>query len=86
MTCQAHPSDAIATAILLYLERHPAAADTAEGITKWWLPEGSHADLAEVERSLHKLLAQGCISRQTNADQHVMYMGSSVHKDGRKVS
>ena len=46
-----------------YLEEHPGAADTAEGISQWWLP-GEDASLsAGVQRALDALVARGFMAR-----------------------
>ncbi len=45
--------DAIAEAITNYLDRHPDAADSAEGIQRWWL--GSEFDDVSVE-TVHRAL------------------------------
>lgn len=34
---KAHSTRAVANAIASYLAAHPAAADTVEGIHRWWL-------------------------------------------------
>ena len=60
--------DEIAAGILTYLKQHPAAADTLEGIAKWWLLQparGQH--VKTVEEVLHELeersLVESIISR-----------------------
>jgi hypothetical protein len=52
----------IALAVLSYLQEHPDAKDTLEGIAQWWLlRQCSERRLAEVERGVSVLLAQGLI-------------------------
>jgi len=49
-----------AEAILRYLENHPEAKDTLEGIAQWWLlREWSERLLGDVERAVSLLLSQG---------------------------
>src|SRR5258708_7711826 len=43
----------LAEAIRDYLARHPDAADSAEGVAKWWLgPLGAEATTADTEQAL----------------------------------
>lgn len=63
----------IVDAILRYLDAHPDAVDSAEGIAKWWLPEAWCVDVQSVEAALARLLRQGLIRRRENADRHVLY-------------
>jgi hypothetical protein len=52
----------IALAVLSYLQEHPDAKDTLEGIAQWWLlRQCSERRLAEVKRGVSVLLAQGLI-------------------------
>ncbi|MCW5665826.1 MAG: hypothetical protein KIT35_18505 [Piscinibacter sp.] len=56
--------DAIASAIRGYLAEHPNAADTVEGIRRWWLL-GTLGEVPPelVEQALEQLLAQGRVRR-----------------------
>lgn len=60
-------------AILRYLNAHPDATDTVEGITRWWLPVDCCADLGTVQSALSRLEAQGLVHRRINADRHELY-------------
>ena len=52
----------IALQILRYMEEHPQAKDTIEGISQWWLAhEGGRYRLTEVERAMSRLVAEGLI-------------------------
>ena len=52
----------IALLILRYLEDHPQAKDTIEGISQWWLArEGSRYTRAEVQRAVTRLLDEDLI-------------------------
>jgi hypothetical protein len=64
----------IADVIQRYLDLNPEAADSAEGIRRWWLP----AALAEesprtVEEALDRLVAAGVIDRRPLPDGRVLY-------------
>ena len=52
-----------ARAILRYLEAHPDAKDTVEGIAQWWLVHAWHAPLLRVHvtRAVSWLLSQGLL-------------------------
>jgi hypothetical protein len=49
--------------ILVYLRAHQHAAETAEGVQRWWLPEGSAWKLAEVSAALERLVRKGHLER-----------------------
>jgi hypothetical protein len=50
--------EAVAAAILVHLQTHPLAADSAEGVARWWLgPAHAGVTVAQVERALHRLVA-----------------------------
>jgi hypothetical protein len=52
----------IARSVLRYLEAHPEAKDTLEGIARWWLErERSERLLAEVERAVALLLSRDLV-------------------------
>ena len=52
----------LARAILRYLEVHPDAKDTVEGIAQWWLlHEWNESLRVHVERAVSWLLSQGLI-------------------------
>ena len=50
--------EAVGVAIKDHLRRHPLAADSAEGVARWWLGL-AHANVtvAQVERALNLLVA-----------------------------
>jgi hypothetical protein len=65
---------AAAAAIRRYLCDYPMAADTLEGIARWWL-SGNSANvlLTDVERAMEQLVTQGEVVRQTLRDGTVIY-------------
>lgn len=67
------PTRAIADEVLSYLTRHPDAADTAEGIQRWWLADGGAYALADVERVLARLARDGAVGRRRLPDDRVLY-------------
>jgi Fe2+ or Zn2+ uptake regulation protein len=65
---------ALAAQIRRYLEARPAAADTLDGILRWWLPRQRYTDAAEsVQRALDALVAAGVVEQVRRSDGHVIY-------------
>lgn len=68
---------AVAADILRYLQQHPDAADTAEGIARWWLGGRRYEDnLARVQDAMPGLVQQGLVEKQTLPD------GADVYRAG----
>lgn len=65
--------DEVASAVLRYLDGHPDAADTVDGIAKWWLPPPWCVDTRTVQCALRRLAAQGALRRRILADRQVLY-------------
>jgi hypothetical protein len=64
----------IAAIIKRYVEKHPHAADTSEGIQAWWMAGESKGDPPEdVEAALEYLVESECLSRVKLADGTVIY-------------
>jgi hypothetical protein len=64
-------------AIVAYLEKHPAASDTPDGICRWWLrPSGSDEDVATVEQALEELVLTGEMQRRLLPDGGVVYLAA----------
>lgn len=60
--------------IVRYLEAHPLATDTAEGVAQWWLTGGEAAlPPTLVRAALESLADAGIVSRRTLPDGTVMY-------------
>ena len=65
---------ALVDAILEHLANHPQAADSADGIRRWWLSRsGSAPARADVERALHALVGRGLLRRVELPDGTVLY-------------
>lgn len=67
----------LAAELIAYLDAHPRAADTAEGIAEWWLSgsgcwDGRPATLAE---ALETLVAAGRLARIETPDGRLLYAG-----------
>jgi hypothetical protein len=74
--------DRIAEAIKDYLSRHPDAADSAEGIAKWWLPGlDARATVADVEQQLEHLHRLGLVDKQILPDGRALYRAPRLATD-----
>jgi len=69
---------AVAADIRRYLQRHPDAADTAEGIARWWLGGRCREnELGRVQEAIAVLVKRGLMQRQTLPD------GAEIYRAGR---
>jgi len=62
-------TQAIAEDIARYLKRHPQAADSAEGIRRWWLGSGRVESLEATECALDYLEKRGLVLKKRLGDQ-----------------
>jgi hypothetical protein len=66
----------IAHAIERYLAKHPNAADSVEGIRRWWLMRQRYEESAQqVQEALEQLLRAGIINKRVLSDGQVLYTG-----------
>ena len=57
-----------------YLQSHPNAADTVEGIVKWWLQRQRYIETIDcVHTALDVLVKKGSVVKRTNADGKNVY-------------
>jgi len=57
---------AIAAKIARYLDRHPHASDTLEGVSRWWLLQQRYEETEEkVQRALNYLAEEGRVIKRT---------------------
>lgn len=59
--------------IMEYLEVHTDAADTAHGISIWWLADSPPLPDATIERAMAYLVADGRVEQQTLPDGTMVY-------------
>jgi hypothetical protein len=60
----AEDDDNVDRAVLTYLEHHPSAADTLEGITTWWLEQlRIRCGIELISGALERLIQSGDIER-----------------------
>jgi hypothetical protein len=69
-----HPVDRLAAAIARYVNDHPNASDTVEGVGRWWVPEDAvHASTEQLERALDLLVARRIVMRRALPDGRLVY-------------
>jgi hypothetical protein len=62
--------DEVDRAVLAYLEAHPSAADTLEGITAWWLEQRRIRYGVEiVSGALERLISNGTVEKLRRRDE-----------------
>lgn len=68
-------------AILDHLASHPHAADSAEGVARWWLgPRGAAVTLPDVEFALRQLVARQALREESLADGTTLYSKNGKHE------
>jgi len=73
----------VASEIMLYLEAHPTASDTPDGIANWWIHRQRYLlGLEKVKEALKYLEEKGLVSRQLNLDGHLVYSANTERTSG----
>ena len=66
--------ETVATAIVDYVQAHPLAADSADGVARWWLgPPHSNVTVEQVERALNLLVSRRALRRLRLMDGSILY-------------
>ena len=66
--------EAVAVAILDHLQSHPLAADSADGVARWWLgPAHASVTVEQVERALNLLVTRHAMRRLRLMDGTFLY-------------
>lgn len=74
----------VAAAITAYLARHPDAADSAEGIARWWLPgEGIDVSPEEVRCALAQLIDRHVVAVRRLPDGRRIYSAARRGESGQ---
>ena len=60
-------------ALARYLRDHPNASDSAEGMRRWWLPDGLTVTADELEKALTWMKQHGLIDDTVAADGQVRF-------------
>ena len=69
----------IADGIECYLKNHPNAADTIEGITKWWLPgQGIEVSSLIVQQALNYLGSKSVVKCNNNPCGNKVYSSNKA--------
>lgn len=64
----------VRNAITRYFQQHPQAADTVDGIVKWWLPQFDiNLPLENVLRVLERMVEAGELNKSEKRDGSVIY-------------
>ena len=74
-----HDVRKIVDQIECYLKNHPNAADTIEGITKWWLPGlGIEVSSLTVQEALNYLGSKLIVKCNSNLNGNKVYSSNKV--------
>jgi hypothetical protein len=72
--------DGVGEQILQYLNEHPDAADTSDGIREWWLRREGHSEsAADVQVALDRLVEQKLIARIDRPGMLAVYCSTHRH-------
>jgi len=64
----------IRSAVLGYIGAHPHAADTLDGIARWWLPQQRYVTAqARIQAALERLVEEGHLQLRRLPDGTVLY-------------
>lgn len=75
----------IAQDVRRYLEAHPNAADTLDGIAQWWLVRQRYGHAKEqVQKALEQLKRERLVLTRTNADGRIIYRSAQRRGVGDK--
>lgn len=74
MTISDDKLDLLGEEIVCYLAKHPAAADSIEGVRRWWVVRQRFDEAtAQVQLALDRLEAAGQIGKQVLPDGTAIY-------------
>jgi hypothetical protein len=65
--------ESLARELETYVSSHPSAADTVEGIARWWLARKEQPSLSRVEAALDQLVRRSVIARFPLPDGRFVY-------------
>jgi len=78
-TGAATTSSVIVEAVRLYLARNPDAADSPEGILRWWMPkELQRVPVDVLRQALELLVASGEVHNRTLPDGTSLYIRANA--------
>ena len=74
----------LAQDIQRYLQAHPHAADSVDGILRWWLPRQRYEESAiKIQQALELLAQRGAVSKRVLAGQ-VVYTAARSDTNNNK--
>ncbi len=76
----------LARQILVYLDSHPAAADSLDGIGRWWLADSiqnTHFDA--LRQAMDDLVDRGLVQARRTPDGEVIYFRAAPRDGGDQV-
>lgn len=69
----------VAQEISHYLESHPEAADTLEGVVNWWLARQRYEySYRMVKQALEHLVEEGKVARQVTVGGGIVYASARI--------
>ena len=68
-----HQQQVLQQQILDYLDAHPGAGDTIDGVLQWWLTQAPNVQEQQVEVLLLKMVAQGLLRAHLLPDGRLMF-------------
>lgn len=78
-TAPAEPDvESVARELESYVSSHPSAADTVEGIARWWLAGTEQPSLSRVEAALDLLVRRAVVARYPLPDGRFIYQRGPV--------
>jgi hypothetical protein len=70
--------DRVSDEIRRYLTQYPDAADTDDGIQRWWLPPWCQVPIDVVRAALERLMAEGFVTADEVVGGRVIYRRSTT--------
>lgn len=75
----------LARQILIYLDSHPAAADSLNGVARWWLADSSlNTDFDTLSQALDDLVDRGLVLSRSTPDGQVIYSRTAPGDDAKQ--
>lgn len=68
-----HQQQVLQQQILDYLDAHPGAGDTIDGVLQWWLAQAPSVQQEQVEALLLTMVAQGLLRAHLLPDGRLMF-------------
>jgi DNA-binding HxlR family transcriptional regulator len=81
LTDEVHERESVERLVLRYLLRHPAAADSAQGVRLWWLRDAGEVSQAMLMAALEELLEKGwLVTRGETPETRIYSLNDREHK------